>query len=94
MGIVKNLAVFILLVTSLNDKFVKLIIPAKRKIVRYYSQPAPILMGYETSDDNRTITRKTNDSDGSILAVGTEKQEHVVREARAMTLQPMPETHV
>lgn len=88
-GIVKNLAFPILLGTQFIGKFFKGILPAKSKIVPYNSQPVPILMVYEASSDNRTTTRTTDETDGSVMPVKTEEQEHFVRVARAMTLQPM-----
>lgn len=56
-GIVKDLAVTVLLETSFIGKFVKQIFPGERKIVPYSSQPVLILMIHEASNHNRATVK-------------------------------------
>lgn len=51
-------------------------------------------MLHEASENNRTLTRRGKETDGSISAVETEEQEHIVRVTTATTLQPVFETPV
>lgn len=73
-GIVKYLAVPVLLGASFNGKFVKRILLTKKKILPYTLQLLPTMMVHEASDDNRIITRTTNIIKGSVLAMETEEQ--------------------
>lgn len=75
-----------LLGTSLMGKYVERFLPSERKIVPYTSQPVRLLMAHEASVDNWTKTQATNIGDGSVLAVGTERNRHAVRVARAASL--------
>lgn len=93
-GFVKFLAVGFLLGTSFMDWFVSGILSTKRKIVLYNSQLVLIIMVHEASVQNQPITRDINRSDGSVFAEKAVEQEHIVRVARAMILQPMSETPV
>lgn len=88
---VKNLAVPVLLVTSLIDKFVKGIFLSEMKIVRCNSEPVQIMLVQEALDDIPTTTRTPDVPYDTVLAVETEEKEHVVHVARVTPLQPMSE---
>lgn len=88
-GIGKNLPVPSLLAASLIIKFVIEMLPAKRKIVSYNSQPVGILMVHEASNDKQTFIRATDVAVGTVLDVRTEEEEKVARLARATILQTM-----
>lgn len=83
---VKNLAIPILLGKSFFDKLIKSIIPAAWKILTYNSQPVDVLIVYKARDDNGTRSRITGVTKASVLAVETEEEEHVPRDARATIL--------
>lgn len=66
-GIIKNLAVPVLLRTSFIAKFVKGIFPTERKIVPYNRKPVSMERAYEAPDDNQITMRTTNITDCSVL---------------------------
>lgn len=70
------------------------IFPTEKGIVLYNLQTLSILMVHKASDNNQSITRKTNKTFGRILVIETEEQGHVVRVGRTTTPRPMSETHV
>lgn len=74
------------------DRFVKGIFPTGREIGSYNTQLVPILMVPEASSDNSTATRKNDVTDGSVMAVEAEGEEHVLRVVRDKTLRTILET--
>lgn len=76
----------------MTDKFIKGMFPAERKIITFTSKPVLTLLVHEMSEDNQTIRRTRNKTNGIILAIEIEYQKHVLWVARALTLQRMSET--
>lgn len=70
---VKNAEVSTMLGKSFIDKFVQGIFPTEGNIVPYNSQPMPVLMVHEASDNTGTTTKTTDVTHGSVMAKETEE---------------------